>query len=70
MKDILKVIILLQLLILIHDFISIPNHFFVSGEELSMLMLEHGHLKQLELAATTFVGVGLTDKLPDRCLYC
>ena len=45
--------------------ISIPNHFFVTGEEVRYANAGEGTSQAIGIAATTFVGVGLTDKLPD-----
>ena len=45
--------------------ISIPNHFFVTGEEVRYINAGAGTIQAIGIAATTFVGVGLTDKLPD-----
>jgi hypothetical protein len=45
--------------------ISIPNHFFVTGEEVRYINAGAGTTQAIGIAATTFTGVGLTDKLPD-----
>jgi hypothetical protein len=47
------------------NIISIPNHFFVTGEEVRYINAGAGTSQAIGVAATTFVGVGLTDKLPD-----
>ena len=47
------------------DTISIPNHFFVTGEEVRYINAGAGTTQAIGIAATTFAGVGLTDKLPD-----
>ena len=47
------------------DIISIPNHFFVTGEEVRYINAGAGTSQAIGIAATTFVGVGITDKLPD-----
>ena len=45
--------------------ISIPNHFFVTGEEVRYINAGAGTTQAIGIAATTFTGIGLTDKLPD-----
>jgi len=42
-----------------NDTIRIPNHFFVTGEE-----VEYFYEEQPISIASTFVGIGITDKLP------
>lgn len=47
------------------DTVSIPNHFFVTGEEVRYINAGAGTTQAIGIAATTFAGIGLTDKLPD-----
>jgi hypothetical protein len=47
------------------DIISIPNHFFVTGENVRYINAGEGTSQAIGIATTTFVGLGLTDKLPD-----
>ena len=44
--------------------ISIPNHFFVTGEEVVYSSPGAGTTAAIGIAATTVPGIGLTDKLP------
>jgi len=44
--------------------ISIPNHFFVTGEEVVYSSPGAGTTSAIGIAATTVPGIGLTDKLP------
>jgi hypothetical protein len=46
------------------DFIIIPNHFFVSGELVKYDTGILGSENSIGIATTSFVGIGLTDKLP------
>jgi hypothetical protein len=47
------------------DIISIPNHFFVTGEKVRYINAGAGTSQAIGIATTTFVGVGVTNKLPD-----
>ena len=44
--------------------ISLPNHFFVSGEAIEYYHAGAGSTQAIGIASTSFVGVGTTDKLP------
>jgi len=44
--------------------ISLPNHFFVTGEEVVYSNAGSGTTTAIGIATTTFVGIGSTDKLP------
>ena len=44
--------------------ISLPNHFFVTGEELVYTNTGSGSTTSIGIGTTTFVSVGSTDKLP------
>jgi len=44
--------------------IQIPNHFFVSGEKLIYSHSGAGSTQAIGIAATNFVGIGVTTKLP------
>jgi len=44
--------------------IRIPNHFFVSGEELTYSYSGAGTTQAIGINATSIVGLGITDKLP------
>ena len=46
------------------DRITIPNHFFVTGEEISYTHSGAGTTQAIGIAPTNIVGFGLTDKLP------
>ena len=46
------------------DTITIPNHFFVSGESINYYHAGAGSTQAISIAAENFVGVGVTDKLP------
>ena len=50
----------------ISDIISIPNHFFVTGEEVRYVSAGAGTSQAIGIATTSFVSVGSTDKLPER----
>jgi hypothetical protein len=47
-----------------NDFIIIPNHFFVSGELVKYDTGIVGSENSIGIATTSFVGIGLTNKLP------
>ena len=49
-----------------NDFIIIPNHFFVSGELVKYSTGIVGTENSIGIATTSFVGIGLTDKLPEN----
>ena len=44
--------------------IQIPDHFFVSGEEIQYRVAGTGSSNAIEIASTSFVSVGTTTKLP------
>ena len=44
--------------------IQIPNHYFVSGEEVQYRVAGTGSSNAIGIASTSFVGVGITTKLP------
>ncbi len=44
--------------------ITLPNHFFVSGEEVKYVHQGAGTTSAIGIENTTFAGVGATDKLP------
>jgi hypothetical protein len=46
--------------------IAIPNHFFVSGELVGYDNGGEGSEQSVGIATTSFVGIGLTDKLPNE----
>ena len=46
------------------DTIQIPNHFFVTGEELVYEHAGAGTTQAIEISSTNIPGVGVTDKLP------
>jgi hypothetical protein len=46
--------------------ISIPNHFFVTGEQVKYTHAEAGTTQAIGIATTSFVSVGSTDKLPEE----
>ena len=46
------------------NIINLPNHFFVSGEELIYTNAGSGSTTAIGIATTSFVGIGSTDKLP------
>ena len=51
--------------------ITIPNHFFKTGEKLSMFMKVQVVTQAVGIAETDgFVGVGTTDSFTRRCLCC
>jgi len=45
--------------------ITIPNHFFVTGEEIKYTHGGSGTEDAIGIASTSFVGIGTTDKLPN-----
>jgi hypothetical protein len=49
---------------ILNNTISIPNHFLVSGEEIVYSHAGAGSTQAIGIAATSFVGIGTTDKLP------
>ena len=48
------------------DTISIPNHFFVTGEKILYTNGGTGTISNVGIATTTVSGIGLTDKLPNE----
>jgi hypothetical protein len=48
----------------VNNTIKIPNHFFVSGEELVYSYAGAGTTQAIGIATTSIIGVGITDKLP------
>ena len=48
------------------DIISIPNHFFVTGEQVKYTHVGAGTTQAIGIATTSFVSVGSTDKLPEE----
>ena len=46
------------------DIIKVPNHFFVTGEELRYASPGEGTSQSIGIASTVIVGIGTTDKLP------
>jgi len=50
----------------LRDTIKIPNHFFVSGEELTYRHLGAGTTSAIGISTQTISGYGSTDKLPDK----
>jgi len=46
------------------DTITIPNHFFVSGESIKYYNTGVGTTESIGISTENFVGIGLTDKLP------
>ena len=48
------------------NIISIPNHFFVTGERVKYIHAGEGTSGAIGIAATSFVSVGSTDKLPEE----
>ena len=46
------------------DTITIPNHFFVSGESIKYYNTGVGSTESIGISTENFVGIGLTDKLP------
>ena len=54
-----------SLLILDNDLITLPNHFFSSGERLKYNPTGSGTTSSVGIATTTISGYGSTDKLPE-----
>jgi hypothetical protein len=48
------------------DIIFIPNHFFVTGEQIEYTHAGAGTTQAIGIATTSFVSVGSTDKLPEE----
>jgi hypothetical protein len=48
------------------NIISIPNHFFVTGEQVKYTHAGAGTTQAIGIATTSFVSVGSTDKLPEE----
>ena len=46
------------------DTITVPNHFFVSGESVKYYNDGVESTESIEISPTDFVGLGVTDKLP------
>ena len=46
------------------DTITIPNHFFVTGEKITYSHSGSGSTMAIGIASTSFVGIGTTDKVP------
>ena len=46
------------------DIIKIPNHFFVTGEELVYSTIGTGTTESIGIGTTSIAGIGTTDKLP------
>ena len=46
------------------DTIKIPNHFFVSGEQIKYSHAGAGSTQAIGITSTNFVGIGTTDKMP------
>jgi len=46
------------------NIISIPNHFFVTGEEVTYTYSSTGTTNAIGIATTSIPGIGVTDKLP------
>jgi len=49
---------------LLENTIRIPNHFFVSGENITYSHAGAGSTQAIGIAATSFAGIGVTDKVP------
>jgi hypothetical protein len=49
-----------------NDIIIIPNHFFVTGELVKYDTGIEGSANSISISTTNFVGIGLTDKLPNE----
>jgi hypothetical protein len=47
-----------------NDNILIPNHYFVTGEEVEYVLPRNSEEEPIGIASTYFVGIGTTDKLP------
>jgi hypothetical protein len=48
------------------DSITIPNHFFVTGELVKYSHAGAGSTQAIGIASTSFAGIGVTDKLPEN----
>ena len=48
-----------------NDFIQIPNHFFVSGENVVYAAQGVGHTAAIGIVTATIPGIGATNKLPE-----
>jgi len=53
-----------QIVNVLNNTITIPNHFLVSGEEIVYSHAGAGSTQAIGIATTSFVGIGSTDKLP------
>jgi hypothetical protein len=53
-----------QIVNVLNNTITIPNHFLVSGEEVVYSHAGAGSTQAIGIASTSFVGIGTTDKLP------
>jgi hypothetical protein len=51
---------------LTNNLINIPNHYFVTGEELVYRYAGAGTTQAIGIATTSITGIGLTDKLPSN----
>jgi hypothetical protein len=49
-----------------NNLIIIPNHFFVTGELIKYDNGSSGSIQSIGIATTSFVGIGLTNKLPEN----
>ena len=49
---------------ILENTISIPNHFFVSGENIKYTYAGVGSTQAIGIASTSFAGIGITSKLP------
>jgi len=49
---------------ILQNTISIPNHFFVSGENIKYTCAGVGNTHAIGIASTSFAGIGITNKLP------
>ena len=52
-----------------NDTITIPNHFFVTGEKISYVHSGIGNTYGVGIASTSFAGVGVTNNIPGSDLY-
>ncbi len=46
------------------DIITIPDHFYVTGEEITYSYIDDGISQPIGIAETSIPGIGITDKLP------
>jgi hypothetical protein len=53
-----------QIVNILNNTITIPNHFLVSGEEVVYSHAGAGSTQAIGIASTSFVGIGTTNKLP------